>query len=230
MPAKTTDPWNGSKPIFVAGNPRSGNTWLLRLLSGFLSAPIRNLPPDMNADLRWCQNCTSDMVLVKSHWRVDQWNGEATVFIHRDPRDVVISRVFVRSLKPSPNIISKVIQELGPENHGGYLEFVTSWLGTDVPAVKYEDLHEEGPAALARLSFELVHHMPTRAECEATFERVTFARCKKEDPHFTRKGIAGDWKNYFKRQQGKEIDALLGEFMLKQHYTRGRDWWQKLPT
>ena len=111
----------------------------------------------------------------------------------------------------------------------GYLAYVNAWLGTETPAVKYEELHDEGPAALARLSYELVHHMPTRAECEATFERVTFARCKKADPHFTRKGKVGDWKNYFKRQHGEQIDALLGEFMLEQHYTRGRDWWEKLP-
>jgi hypothetical protein len=219
-----------AKPIFVAGQPRSGNTWLLRLLSDFLLAPIVNLPPDENVDKRWCRGCTSDMVVVKSHWRVDQWNDEAIVLIHRDPRDIVISRIFVRTNEPTPAIISKVINELGPENHGGYEKYVEDWLEQDVPIVKYEDLHADGPAALAQLSYELVHHMPNRQECEATFERVSFEKCKAEDPHFTRKGIVGDWKNYFNRENGRQITELLGPLMWKLNYIQSEDWWKNLPT
>jgi hypothetical protein len=45
-----------------------------------------------------------------------------------------------------------------------------------------------------------------------------------------RKGVAGDWKNYFTRDLGRLLHERLGELMREQGYIKSDDWWEKLPT
>jgi hypothetical protein len=224
--------WAGANPIFVAGWPRSGNTWLLRLLSDFLSAPIRNMPPDMNVDDRWCKKCNGDWVLVKTHWAREQWqDGVPVVVIRRDPRDVAISAMYARSIEPTDanlmKVIDTIINDAGRGNWEGYNR---AWDKTGVPITSYESLHHNGAGTLAWLSFELMHHMPTSVEVAGVLDRVSFAKCKAADPHFTRKGIVGDWKNHFKLQHGQLIHDAFGAYMKELGYIDSEDWWEKLPS
>ncbi len=214
----------------MAGHPRSGNTWLLRVLSDFLLSPIRNLPPDTDEDRRFWREGKGEWVIVKTHWKREQWDGKGqVVFIHRDPRDMVISMMYYRSLEPTDKNLTGTIHTLGEQNAGGYLNYIRPWLESDVPTIRYEWLHEKPVETLARLSYELVHHMPTMDECLATFERVSFKKLNKMEPHEVRKGIVGDWEHHFKQEHGKQINELMGDFLLNFGYVEDENWWTTLP-
>ena len=51
-----------------------------------------------------------------------------------------------------------------------------------------------------------------------------------EDPTAkARKGIVGDWKNYFTLADGELFDALAGEQMAAAGYEQNSDWVKHLP-
>ena len=48
-------------------------------------------------------------------------------------------------------------------------------------------------------------------------------------PRKVRKGIVGDWKNYFSREAGEVFDRHCGDVMVRLGYEADRDWWTALP-
>jgi hypothetical protein len=46
------------------------------------------------------------------------------------------------------------------------------------------------------------------------------------DRHFMRKGVVGDWRNHFNRDQAKRFNDHFGEFMIKQGYVEDLEWWK----
>jgi len=45
----------------------------------------------------------------------------------------------------------------------------------------------------------------------------------------TRKGVVGDWKNYFTKQDGQLFDRLAGDILFKYGYENDRHWYEQLP-
>ena len=44
-----------------------------------------------------------------------------------------------------------------------------------------------------------------------------------------RKGIVGDWKNYFTRQDGELFHRLAGKYLIEFGYEKDENWYKKLP-
>ena len=65
---------------------------------------------------------------------------------------------------------------------------------------------------------------------KAIKERQAFAKWKPQFQKSMRKGVVGDWTNYYTRKHGELIDSFLGDTMLDLGYIQSRDWWKKLPT
>ena len=66
----------------------------------------------------------------------------------------------------------------------------------------------------------------------ATFEKMS-GRKEGDDGQplaKARKGIAGDWKNYFTRQDGELFDDLAGNLLIELGYEKSRKWLEDLPT
>jgi len=85
-------------PIFVIGYPKSGNTWLARLIADALNSPMvgGNNPIDKAIKK---ENCIAEFVIYKSHYsersKPDYITGSTKiVYIVRDFRDVLVSGFF----------------------------------------------------------------------------------------------------------------------------------------
>ncbi|MEL7499102.1 MAG: sulfotransferase domain-containing protein [Planctomycetota bacterium] len=121
-------------------------------------------------------------------------------------------------------------------------KWVANWCETvdvfaDSPAdyqVTYEAMKEDMAGALSGV-FETLgvdHYDHLCIECEeaTTFEAMSGRPPGDEDPTAkARKGIVGDWKNYFTLADGELFDALAGEQMAAAGYESNSDWVKHLP-
>ena len=104
------------------------------------------------------------------------------------------------------------------------------------PAVRitYEEMKEDMPETLRRLfdalGVESTHEIAEQCTEASTFERMSGRPPGQEEPTAkARKGIVGDWKNYFTLADGELFDALAGEQMAKMGYESNSDWVKPLP-
>ncbi|MFK7768856.1 MAG: sulfotransferase domain-containing protein [Mariniblastus sp.] len=87
--------------------------------------------------------------------------------------------------------------------------------------IKYEDLHRDTQTERAGL-FEFLDVDPNRA---AKIEGHLKPGFKEERPaEFLRKGVVGDWKNYFSDQTKEWFKEVGGEKLMQYGYTQSMDW------
>ena len=93
-----------------------------------------------------------------------------------------------------------------------------------------EDMAEAVKKVFAALDVESTNEIATQCEESSTFERMSGRPPGQEDPTAkARKGIVGDWKNYFTLADGELFDALAGEQMQKMGYEEDSKWVKSLP-
>jgi hypothetical protein len=237
--------------IYTTGYPRSGSTWINRLLSAALDSPLQT-PAGEKPERRFCKTGKGGFVIRKTHFKRPQWKlKKPIVFIQRDPRDIAVSAWHYRRLENEPTGLISVLGGMTGEGTKGwsmdgkhepgwavtgepkqilYLIWVEPWLkDPGVVKTRYEDLHEHPILELTRIVRELTGKTLTIQEAKAAHAHVLFGKWLKHFPHSMRKGVAGDWKNHFKRLHGKYVNDYFGDFMIKQGYIDDKDWWSKLP-
>ena len=144
--------------IFVTGFPRSGNTWLNRLLSDLFNAPQQDTPESVVFP-NFAEVIEDKYVVRKTHWyrwqyKENGYNGQPAyvVWVHRDPRDMVVSMMHYRGVTDLQGVIKSI------ENPGrdkvGFAAFVSGWLENPPDyRTSYEDLHKRPE--------ELLHNIHT---------------------------------------------------------------------
>ncbi len=184
--------------ILVVGFPKSGNTWLSRLLSDALDWPVRGIQ-----DARPLAECGADRddgnVIRQLHLYPDsftglpavpnQWtfntaalNGEhKIVHIIRDPRDVAVAINHYWGIK---NLQHTIVTVVGKGQHPlwgmGWSEYINAW--RKVPQAletRYEWLHEDTLLELRRI-LDMIGLKPVkpldevirRQSLKATRERI----------------------------------------------------------
>jgi hypothetical protein len=224
------------KQIFTAGWPRSGNTWLNRLLGDLLNSPLQ-IPGDPNAPLEhFGPGRDGGYVIRKTHLMPNEKpDGGPTVFIHRDPRDVAVSAFFYRG-GPDKTTLMQVIESMTvahPKHAnityhqpGVYKRMVEGWLEAAEVTTSYEMLYYNGHDELLRIGQALGVEGLTWEWCGEVHKRQYFGNLAARYPHSMRKGIAGDWKNHFGKQEGRRITQILGKLMIEQGYIDDLGWWR----
>ena len=108
--------------------------------------------------------------------------------------------------------------------------------GEEEPDVRvtYEEMKYDMSVPLQRI-FETLgvnasEHLAIQCEDASTFERMAGRPPGQEDPTAkARKGIAGDWKNYFTLPDGELFHALSGPQLEQMGYETNSDWTKSLP-
>ncbi len=233
--------------------PKSGGTWLCRMLALSLRLPFAQY-----ARLPVAMPC-----VVHGHWRHHRRLQNIT-YLTRDGRDVIVSFYFhFNRPTDSPNYSDKDVYMrkmrtiLGPgadpndvhANLPRFIEYIfenpiackqnwrdhnRSWLRQDgVCPVKYEDLRENCESTLAGLIECLGRPVDSQRVRDAvehfSMQRMTGRAPGEEDKEsFIRKGIVGDWKNYFTQESARLFNELAGDMLIELGYESDHAWVSQL--
>ena len=233
----------------VVEYPKSGGTWLCRMLAECMSLPFAQyslLPVAMPC-------------VLHGHWSYNKKLQNVTYLI-RDGRDVVVSYYFHWTrLSDNPNEanrshwmdkmrgllgqdadlqdirshLPRFIEHIFANPVGARQNWAThtqQWAGhNNVCYVKYEDLREDCVSAMSGLlsdhGVQASSEKIERAVDQYSMKRMTGRNPGEEDSEsFIRKGVVGDWRNHFTREAAEVFDRLGGDALIKCGYEQDHSW------
>lgn len=165
------------------------------------------------------------------------------VCLHRDPRDAIISRVADNNLRynlgmTKENILYQITDVIPPE-----LEYVREFIelandGHEVIDISFNQLKSDTFKTVSQiLSRCNVPFDPQHLEdiCHRhSYERVT-GRSRGDNgaivrsEYLFRKGVSGDWVNYFDRETAIAFNRYCGQFLTDFGYEASEDWIANVP-
>lgn len=220
--------------IFTTGFPRSGSTWLDRLLSDLLSAPLQSLP-DSEMEEDFANEIKNDYIVRKTHWYRQEYSGKGyneqlskIILVSRDPRDMVVSMMHYRRNTDLQGTIRSI--DNGVEIGKGFINFVNGWIDSQPDFwVTYEQLHTQPDLMLNEIHKVITGEPARRMNIKRVIEAQRFGRWKQSFTHSMRKGIVGDWKNFFKYDDALLMEQLYGDQLRILGYTTDPNWVDEVP-
>lgn len=226
--------------IFIAGFPKSGNTWMQHLMAGMnystdMSAIsnllVRDLIPDVHQGQYYKRY--QERMIFKTHL-LPQMNYKKAIFLVRDPRDAINSFYQMQRGRG----INLTISEIVSEKKGLFStwnEHVQAWsnnqFNADLIVIKYEDLVENTLASLEQINaffkFGIEKDMLQKIVSNCTFAKmrekessVFWGKGKdwQEGKFFVRKGIKGSFKEDLGPDDIKLIESTCSDLMKKFNY------------
>ncbi len=228
---------------YVTEYPRSGGTWIAHVLSDYLQIPF----PKNSLLPVACQS------ILHNHWKFDRRYSKP-IYVVRDGRDVAVSMMFYALKRiSSDSYYAKRFPSLlktKDDPKTNFSEFLAEWFkhpvgcrqnwpdhvnewafNKNVILVRYEDFNRDAAAALTSLLQKLTSE-PIDDELlqytvrKFSFEKQTRRQKGKEDVTSNkRKGIIGDWQNYFDREGAELFHQLAGETLVRLSYAK--EGWHK---
>lgn len=176
-------------------------------------------------------------------------NKYRAFFVIRDPRDLLISQYFSKKkshIRGSRRLvrIRKILNKLDLEegllavieelNSNGYWERVRSWVnlkGENIKIIRFEDLINMHSVETFKDLFQFCQMDLPQNELNELMDKYSFfnitkGRTKgKEDISSNyRKGISGDWINYFTPKVKKEFIRIAGDLVVDFGYEKDNNW------
>ncbi len=236
--------------ILVISLPKSGSTWVLRMLAetpGYLAWNPPNIKwHNHDLMLRTLAPPPAGYTVTKTHTPPTEANlavvrslDRPYILTIRDLRDVCVSWSFyARNRASGPayahlagatasRAMDYFIEQMLP----GYRDWSLGWWRRRDPArgllLRYEDLLADTTGGMSRAFAHL--GLPADPDAVAaivekhSFQKATGRKPGQEDAGaFNRKGIAGDWRNHFSPAQEAAFMAVAGDAMIELGYADDR--------
>ncbi|MDQ8208554.1 sulfotransferase domain-containing protein [Coraliomargarita sp. SDUM461003] len=205
------------KQIQVVEYPKCGGTWLARMLRSYLGVERKHGTTHLPKHYSVYQ---THLLHNTQYYR--------NIALLRDPRDVWVSFYFHERYLSKESIFGFKDTASHPENMLAYMKhklaradettpgftytaFVNSWQNkAETCWVRYEEMHQNPVAALSKalqsLGLEPDQPRVEAAVKEHEFKNITGRKIGEEDvSSHKRKGIVGDWKNYFNQEMAQLV-------------------------
>jgi hypothetical protein len=169
----------------------------------------------------------------------------ASVFVYRDPRDMIISHVFYATdMYPEHGMHdyyhekTETMEEridaaiLGVNEHNTKMRGVNAryeaymgWLDIpDVLSLRFEELIQDRDTSFNRLLDYLeLKGFGSMIDREKALELMASAVVPKKSGTF-RKGKPGNWREYFTQENIKKFKGSTGDLLVKLGYEQNADW------
>lgn len=221
------------KPVLVAEYPKSGGTWYCQMLAHYLQLPYpRNHMPALKKSVLH-SHYTYSSSFFKPHCVVRDGRDVMVSYYHHMyfGNSILPEWVFeyYRTRAPFKDF------ENVEKNMPAYIEYmftkhmmqgkVVTWKSflhsyLDKPSVtfvKYEDLLASPLDTLSKSITAITGAQTDKEMLQQVIDKYAFKNIAKRKPgeenkkEFLRKGIAGDWKNYFSKEASDAFEFYAGE-------------------
>ena len=242
---------------YVSELPKSGGTWVARMVSDYLQLPFPQL-----TIFPLAFRC-----VIQNHWTYHP-KLRRVFYLYRDGRDVMISFFFDRirvarhsdratrkrlgriyekllgkkydpqdSVRLLPRFIEFEFTHPGRGPRVNWRDHIESWFDPPrrrhVAYLSYEALLADCAGTLAQAIEQITGEPVDAWRLQTTVEKFSMARQTGRKPgqeditQHTRKGVAGDWKNHFSRECAELFNDLAGDALVMLGYEQDRNWVDK---
>lgn len=241
-------------PILVVGAPKTGTTWTCSLLSDLPGVSHRghhesakSIAGMTSGDLFHSHARAKESLIAA----VEE-SGAKPILVIRDLRDQAVSRAFhisreqftadhrsVSGLRISELLRASIIGWPTYDFYGvvSSAKFAQEWKSTGLAlSVRYEDLLKDSSRMLEQMCGWLGLQVPlkllrliasrNRFERASAGKRIWKTRTNghEDQASFFRKGIVGDWRNYFTEEHVSLVKELVGDELVSLGYESNQSW------
>jgi hypothetical protein len=148
--------------------------------------------------------------------------------------------------------INALLIKWGKKNNiGSWSEHIKQWRSfsaaqadLDIVFIKYEALLQDTKTAVQEILTQLGLPRPSEEDIDAAIDRQSFAKKRKDlenlshdidiprgkefNIKFLRKGISGDWKNFFSPRIAHKVHKVMGKYLLEYGFETNPNWHRRL--
>lgn len=235
--------------IHVAEYPKSGGSWLTQLISNYTGIVSRRdqLPrfekSIMHGHYLYSNSFNKPICVIRDGRDIMVSYYHHMIIGHsRVSMDNVIRNRSKSGITDFENIkknLPRFIEYLNTDYKKGYnkfswSDFINAYLDKDnVCFIKYEDMLSDCENELKKV-LKFIESDIDLKKVKSTIEQFSFKSQTKRNPgdenkkSFLRKGISGDWKNYFTEESASMFDKFSGEELIKLGYEKDNSWVNKI--
>jgi len=242
--------WHFSKRvkenIFVTEFPRSGGTWLSQMLSEITGLPF---PRNQNVTTQPCilhghhliKSEKKKIIHVLRDGRDVMVSAYCYFLLNEDlPESNVIrwrNRMPFNDYQNIRKNLASFIEVFFESYRAGFVKlkwnhFIIEYYNTPtVLNVKYEDLNTNTLETMINV-VEWLKSSKEQNDVEKIIDKYSFANQTgriqgEENPNvFMRKGVVGDWKNYFTKESATAFNLHASEALIQAGYEKNEKWYE----
>lgn len=224
--------------------PKSGGSWLSQMLSASLNVPFpRNRLPTLKSSIiqghyYYTWNMHNVVVIWRDFRDIVVSNYFYSLFYNDRGNRGLVDNTRRKNPFSDYDAVTENLPEFIQFMYEGdghpsftWSQFVRKWADrSDVVYVKYENLLRDTAQELQRVVYEVAKQKLVLSQAEQIAFDYSFSQQAGRQPgeedssSFMRKGISGDWKNYFSREARQVLHHYAGKELILLGYERDSSW------
>jgi len=231
-------------PLYIVTEyPKSGGSWFSQMISEYLKLPFpRNQMPKlcssiMHGHYLYFPTLKNVFVVLR-----DGRDVMVSFYFHSYFKNELYNHDLVDQMrmklpfddyndveKNLPRFIEYKFTKKWPPRFS-WSQFVDNWIDREAAVIKYEELLQDPVTNVGKAIEKVIKMKVNYSFISSIVEKYSFKNLSKRASgyenrsSFMRKGISGDWKNYFNKEACELFDYYAGAQLVKLGYEKNRSW------
>jgi len=226
-----------AETVWVLEYPRSGGTWIARMLADTLMCPVLSLShkhDHLGTDpIVEHLDRLSRYVVRRAHWNkkeIPSTEGDRFLLVVRNPLDVAVSCFHHFTFnKSSTTDLDYCVDQVCGIRAGPHMTFDDSkgklgwpaynreWMDESIPFVRYTDFHDNARSMLHK-TLDALFLSGAQDHVDKAVEQNSFHNTVQYRPKFVRRGVVGGYREILSQENVDTIYGHCGGLMRRLGY------------